>query len=73
MSVDIEKDPSMEYGHDNVALRTTYIKSVKLKIIKMQISCQYVDYLCYSENLSWVAQNLRLGHGLDIAGTELAN
>jgi len=66
MSVDTVKDPSMQYGHDNVALRTTYIKSVKLKIIKMRISCQYIDYLCYSENLSWVAKKTstgpRVGH-----------
>ena len=25
-------------------------------------------YCCYSENLNWAAQNLRLGHGFDITG-----
>jgi len=56
------------------ALRTTCIKNVKFKIIKISTSCQYVGYFYYSENLNWAARNLPLGHirpagrGLDIAG-----
>jgi len=59
---------------DKVALRTTYIKNVKFKIIKARTGCQYVlfvGYFYYSENLNWVAQNLRQGHGLNIGGLEL--
>ena len=50
------------------------IKNFKFKIIKIRADCQYVRYFCYSENLTWAAQNLRLGRmrpegrGLDIAG-----
>jgi len=57
---------------DKVALRTTCIKNVKFKIIKIRTSCQYIGYFYYSENLNWATQNLRLGHmrptglGLDI-------
>jgi len=50
-----------------MALKTTCIKNVKLKIIKIRTGCQYVGYLYYSENLNWAAQSLLLGHGLDIA------
>jgi len=54
-----------------VALRTTGIKNVKFKIIKIRTNCRYVGYFYYSENLNWAAQNPRLGrmqaHGLDIA------
>jgi len=59
-----------------VALRTTCIKNVKFKIIKIRTGCQYVGYFYYSENLNWAAQNLRLGRmrpealGLDIAGLD---
>jgi len=41
-----------------VALRTTYIKNVKFKIIKTRIGCQCVGYLYYSENKNWAAENL---------------
>jgi len=58
-----------------VALKTTSIKNVKFKIIKIRTGCQYMGYFYYySEKLNWAAQNLRLGHmrpvgrGLDIAG-----
>ena len=57
-----------------VALRTTCIKNVKFKIIKIRTDWQYVGYFYYSENLHWAAQNLRLGRmrpegrGLDMAG-----
>jgi len=44
-----------------VALRTTCIKNVKFKIIKIRTGCQYVGYFYYSENLNWAAQNLELG------------
>jgi len=53
-----------------VALRTTYIKNVKFKVIKIRKGCQHVGYFYYSKNLNWAAQNLRLGCGLDIAGLE---
>jgi len=58
---------------DKVALKTTCIKNVKLKIVKIRTDCQYIGYFNYSENLNWAAQNLLLGHmrpngrGLDIA------
>jgi len=61
-----------------MALRTTCIKNVKFKIIKIRIGCQYVGYFYYSENLNWAAQNLRLGRmppdgrGLDIAELDSA-
>jgi len=32
-----------------MALRTTCIKNVKLKIIKLRTACQYVDYFYYGE------------------------
>ena len=54
---------------DKVTLRTTCIKNVKIKIIKIRTGFQYVGYFYYSENLNWGAQNLRLGRGLDIADT----
>jgi len=37
------------------------MKDVKFKVIKIRKGCQYVGYFYYSENLKWVAQNLRLG------------
>jgi len=47
----------MELGRrDKVALRTTY------QIIRIRTGCQCVGYFCYSENLNWAAQNLRLDH-----------
>jgi len=51
------------YGNrlDKVALRTTCIKNVKLKFIKIRTGCQYVGYFHCSWNLNWVAQNLWLG------------
>jgi len=55
-----------------VALKTTCIKNVKLKIVKIRTGYQYTGYFYYSKNLNWAAQNLRLGHrrpvgrGLDI-------
>jgi len=48
-----------------VALRTTYIKNVEFKIIKIRTGCRLLHN---SENLNVVAQNLQLGHGLGIAG-----
>jgi len=50
---------SMKYSRDKVALRTTWIKNAKCKIvIKIRTGCQYVDNLYYGENLNWAAQNL---------------
>jgi len=55
-----------------MALRTTCIENVKLNIIKIRTSCQYVGSFHYSENLNWAAQNLWLAcmwpssHRLDI-------
>jgi len=44
---------------DRVAVRMDHcIKSVKFRSITIRISCQYVCYLHYSENLNWAAQNL---------------
>jgi len=40
---------------DKVALRTTCIKTVKSKSIKIRKSCQYVGYFYYSDNLNWAA------------------
>jgi len=52
---------------DEVELKTTGIKKVKIKIIKIRTGCENVRYFYYGENLNWVAQNFRLGRGLDIA------
>jgi len=38
-----------------VALKTTFIKNVKFKVIKMRTGCQNIGYFCYSENLNWAA------------------
>jgi len=46
---------------DKVALRTTSIKNVKLKIIKTRTGCQYIGYF-YSVNLNWVACGPGFGH-----------
>jgi len=40
---------------DKVALRTTRIKNVKFKIIKIRTGCQYAGYFHYSERLNWAA------------------
>ena len=54
---------------NKVALRTTCIKNVKFKIIKVRTGCEYVRYFYQSENLNWAAKNfdwatcwLRVGH-----------
>jgi len=67
VSVDTWNSPSTQYRYYKVAIRTTCIKNVKLKIIKIRTGCQYVRCLYYSEKVNLVAQNLRLGRGLDIA------
>jgi len=41
---------------DKVALKTTCIKNVKFKFIKMGTGCQDVGHFYYSENLIWAAQ-----------------
>jgi len=46
-----------------VALRTTCIKNVKLKIVKTRTGCQYTGYCYYRENLIWAAQNLNWAAG----------
>jgi len=38
--------------YDKVALRTTCIKNVKFKILKIGTGFQYVGYFYYSENLN---------------------
>jgi len=43
-----------------VALRTTCIKNVKFKVIKIRTGCQYVGYFYYSENLNWVHKTFDL-------------
>jgi len=40
---------------DKVALRTTCIKNVKFKIIKIRTSCQYAGYLKLQRKLNWAA------------------
>jgi len=50
-----------------VALKTTYIKNVKITIIKTRTSCQNIAYFYYSDDLKWAAQNIRLG-GMRAAG-----
>ena len=57
---------------DKMAPKTTCIKNVKFKIKKIRTSCQYAGYFYYSENLTWTAQNLRQGRGLDIAALNQA-
>ena len=58
---------------DEMTLKTTCIKHVKFKIIKIGTSSQYIGNFFYCENLKWAAQNLQLSHmrpmgrGLDIA------
>ena len=70
----IWKSPSMQYRRDKVAVKTTCIKYIKLKIIKIRTGCLYIGYLYYSKNLlgRTKSQNLRLGRGLDIAGIDLS-
>jgi len=59
---------------DKVTLKTTCIKNVELKIVKIKTGCQYKGYFNYCENLNRAAQNLPLGNmrptgrGLDTAG-----
>jgi len=55
---------------DKMALRTTCIKVVKFKIIKIRTGWQCVGYFYYNEHLHWVARNLRLG-GMRPAGPGL--
>jgi len=40
---------------DKVALKTTCIKNIKFKIIKIRTGSQYIGYFCCSENLNWAA------------------
>jgi len=47
---------------DKVALRTTCIKNVKFKIIKVRTGCQYVGYFFCSENLNWASCGPRVQH-----------
>jgi len=49
-------------GRDKVVPRTTCIKNVKLKIIKIRTDFEYGGYF-YIENLNWATQNLRLDCG----------
>jgi len=53
--------------HDEMALKTTCIKNIIFKIIKIKIVCQYIGNFYYCKNLKWAAQNLQLGRGLGIA------
>jgi len=58
--------PASSYRRDKVALRNTYIKNIKFKIIKVKTGCQYVGYLHNSENLNWAACGPRVRHGADL-------
>jgi len=52
-----------------MALRTTCIKNVKFKIIKIRTGCEYVRYFYHSENLNWAAKKFDWATcWLDIAG-----
>jgi len=44
-----------------VALRTTCIKNIRFKIIKVRTCC-HVDYLYYGVTLNWAARGPRVGH-----------
>ena len=55
-----------------MALRTTCIKNVKFKFIKIRTGCQYVGYVYYIENLTgphktfdWATCGSRVGHSWD--------
>ena len=50
-------------GHrrDKVGPKTSCIKNVKIKIIKIRTGCQYIGYFYYSENLNWAARKPKLG------------
>jgi len=53
------KTPSTRYRRDKTTLRVTedhLHQKCQFKIIKIRTGCQYVGYLCYSENLSWATQ-----------------
>jgi len=60
--VETWKYHSMRYRRGEVALRTTCIKNVKFKIIKIRTGCQYVGYLYYSKNVNWAACGPWVGH-----------
>ena len=51
----------------NWGLRTTCMKNVKFKIMKIRTGCEYVGYFYYSENLNWATQNFRMGRGSRMA------
>jgi len=57
----------------NVALRTTCIKNVKFKIIKIKAGCQYVGYFYYSKNLTGphITFVQPEGRGLNIPGLDV--
>jgi len=40
---------------DKVALRPSYIKNVKFKIIKTRTGCQCLGYFYCSKNVNWAA------------------
>jgi len=46
---------------DKVALKSTCIKNVTFKFIKIGTGCQYMAYFYFRENLNWVSQSRRLG------------
>jgi len=52
---------------DKVALRTTCIKNVKFKIIKIRTGCQYRRTLLLQATPELGRTSLRLGRGSDIA------
>ena len=42
---------------DKVALKTSWIKNVNFKIIKIRTGCHFIGYFHFSENANWAAQN----------------
>jgi len=55
--------PSCNHNRcDEVALRTTCIKNVESKIIKIRTGCKYVGYCYYSGRLNCAACGPRVGH-----------
>jgi len=54
------KRPNPNYHgkqRNKVALKTTCIKNVKFKIIKIRTGCEYVRCFYHSENISWAEKN----------------
>jgi len=73
--VDIWKSPSPQYRRDKVAVRTTCIKNINLRLSKYELVVS-VSAIYTTVKTYWSAQILQLGcmwpegRGLDIAGSD---